>query len=105
MKAHAKQVDKISFEKFIEGKVSVEANGDIFSLPVIIMRRALIDCRTCSGALASAILYSLIETAKANAIDCHVYLAHRLSDMPQREVELEPLLSWHFAKDQQGGGD
>ena len=51
------------------------------------------------GAEASAIIYSLMETAKANSLRLDDYLLHLLSIMPERaeqnkDFEMDDLLPW-----------
>lgn len=51
------------------------------------------------GASASAAVYSLIETAKANGLNVYVYLQHLLLYMPSTEwqrypEELDNLMPW-----------
>jgi hypothetical protein len=52
---------------------------------------------TVKGAIASAHLYSLVETAKANQVEPHAYLA-RLFHKPPYAIsadDFERLLPWH----------
>ena len=56
-------------------------------------------CRYAQGAEASAIVYSLMETAKANSLWLDDYLLHMLSILPERaeqskDFEIEDLLPW-----------
>jgi transposase len=50
-----------------------------------------------AGATASARLYSLIETAKANAVEPHAYLSHLFTELPRAASlgEFEALLPWN----------
>ena len=50
-----------------------------------------------SGAKASAHLYSLIETAKANGLEPYIYLRHVFARLPRAgSVEdMEALLPWN----------
>lgn len=53
-----------------------------------------------NGAKASAIVYSIVETAKANNLKPYDYLRHLLTELPQRldqkssELNLDDLLPW-----------
>ncbi len=49
---------------------------------------------TVSGAMASANLYSLIETAKANGIEPYAYLRHVFTELPKATCleDIEALL-------------
>ena len=55
---------------------------------------------TVNGAQASAIVYSIVETAKANNLKPYEYLKHLLTVLPQRleektsELNLDDLLPW-----------
>jgi transposase len=46
------------------------------------------------GAQASAMLYSLIETAKANGLTPFDYLHHLLEELPTKSQNIEQLLPW-----------
>jgi len=54
---------------------------------------------TPAGARASANLYGLIETAKANAVEPYGYLAHLFTELPQRDLDagdpVDDLLPWN----------
>ena len=54
------------------------------------------------GVKASANLYSLIETAKANNLEPYAYLRHVFSELPQADMvaAIEALLPGHLVKDQ-----
>ena len=54
---------------------------------------------TVAGAKASANLFTLIETAKANSLEPHAYLSHLIERLPTtRTVEqFEALLPWNVA--------
>lgn len=65
--------------------------------PFAIGRKNWLFANTASGANASATLYSLIETAKANGLRPFDYLHHVLKTLPQRTQDdsLEDLLPWN----------
>jgi transposase len=67
--------------------------------PFVVGRRNWLFCDTVAGAQASANLYSLIETCKANGIEPYNYLVVLFRQLPlAKSVEdLEALLPWHFA--------
>ena len=56
-------------------------------------------CNTASGANASAILYSLIETAKANGLTPFNYLMFLLEELPKEPSDLEYLMPWNVVLD------
>jgi transposase len=64
--------------------------------PFVIGRKNWLFSATPKGADASANLYSLIETAKANGLEPHAYLTHIFTHLPnaQTVVEIEALLPW-----------
>ena len=53
---------------------------------------------TPAGANASAIIYSLVETAKANGIEPYTWLRHVLEHLPAAQTadEMEKLLPWNL---------
>ena len=54
---------------------------------------------TPAGAEASARLYSLVETAKANGLEPYAYLRRVFTDLPQATTleDIEALLPWNIA--------
>jgi transposase len=64
--------------------------------PFVIGRKNWLFSNTASGARASAILYSIIETAKANALNPVKYVEHLLTEIPKRDTgdALEDLMPW-----------
>jgi len=65
--------------------------------PFVIGRKNWMFCNTASGANASAILYSLIETAKANGLTPFSYLMFLLEELPKKPEDLEYLMPWNVA--------
>ena len=64
--------------------------------PFVIGRKNWLFSNTASGAKASAILYSIIETAKANGLNPVKYVEHLLTEIPKRTEGdlLEDLMPW-----------
>ena len=64
--------------------------------PFVIGRKNWLFSATPRGADASANLYSLIETAKANGLEPQVYLTRVFTDLPNATNldEIEALLPW-----------
>ena len=62
--------------------------------PFVIGGKNFLFCDTVTGANASAYLYSLIETAKANYIEPHAYLRTVFTELPNATTveEIEALL-------------
>jgi transposase len=65
--------------------------------PFVIGRKGWMFSDTVPGAVASANLYSLVETAKANGIEPHAYLAHLFDQLPSAKTveDFEVLLPWN----------
>ena len=87
--------------RYIEhGETAIDNNTAERAIkPFVIGRKNWLFANTPAGAHASASLYGLIETAKANAIEPYRYLAHVFTELPQRNVEagdpIDDLLPWN----------
>jgi len=68
--------------------------------PFVVGRRNWLFADTVGGAKASAHLYSLIETCKANRIDPYTYLVDLFQKLPLAKTvdDFESLLPWNLAK-------
>lgn len=90
------QWDKL--KRYIEnGDLSIDNNRAERAIkPFVIGRKNWLFSNTASGARSSAILYSLIETAKANAIDPLKYIQYLLTELPKAnsDVDLEKYMPW-----------
>jgi transposase len=66
--------------------------------PFVVGRKNWLFADTVHGANASANLYSLIETAKANSLDPYHYLAHLFTELPKAHTfdQIERLLPWNL---------
>ena len=66
--------------------------------PFVIGRKNWLFSDTPAGATASANLYSLIETAKANGLEPHAYLTHLYTELPNATTveAVEALLPWNI---------
>jgi transposase len=66
--------------------------------PFVIGRKAWLFSDTPKGAQASAIHYSLIETAKANGLEPYVYFTQVLKALPYADTveKIEALLPWNI---------
>ena len=69
--------------------------------PFVIGRKNWLFCNTVAGANASANLYSLIETAKANSIEPYAHLRRVFTTLPQATAvdEIEALLPVPYDSD------
>jgi len=94
------QWDKLTV--FLEhGEVPLDNNRCENAIrPFVIGRKGWLFSDTVPGAKASANLFSLVETAKANGIEPHAYLAHLFERLPRaRTVEaFEQLLPWNLTQ-------
>ena len=66
--------------------------------PFVLGRKNWLFSDTVKGAQASANLYSLIETAKANGLEPYQYLRHVFTHLPQAQTveQIEALLPYHI---------
>ena len=69
--------------------------------PFVIGRKAWLFADTTQGANASAVCYSLVETAKLNALEPYQYLHTLLTQLPYAETveQIEALLPWNIKND------
>ncbi|TLY93485.1 MAG: IS66 family transposase, partial [Gammaproteobacteria bacterium] len=65
--------------------------------PFVLGRKGWLFCDTVHGAVASANLYSLVETAKANGVEPHAYLSRLFERLPFADAveDFEALLPWN----------
>jgi transposase len=68
--------------------------------PFVLGRKGWLFSDTVKGAIASANLYSIVETAKANGVEPHAYLSLLFERLPHaKSVEdFEELLPWNLKK-------
>ena len=84
----------------LSGQVSIDNNRAERAIkPFVIGRKNWLFSQTATGANASAILYSIIETAKANDLNVFEYVMNSLELLSQPKADIELLLPWQFAKD------
>ena len=64
----------------------------------MIGRKAWLFSDTPAGANSSAIIYSLVETAKANGLEPYAWLRRILRDLPAAKTveDVEALLPWNL---------
>jgi len=88
------------FQRYLEdGRLSIDNNRAERAIkPFVIGRKAWLFSNTCNGAHASAILYSIVETAKANGLVVHDYLSTCLQHIAEQPNNLEPLLPWNIKR-------
>ena len=95
------QNQKAHLSAFLEhGEIEISNNQVENAIrPFVIGRKGWLFADTPQGAEASAIIYSLMETAKANSLRLDDYLLHLLSVLPERaeqdkDFEMDDLLPW-----------
>ena len=69
----------------LDGRIELSNNRAERSIkPFVISRKNFLFANTPSGARSSAVLFSLIETAKENGLDPYRYLVWLLREAPKR---------------------
>ncbi len=70
--------------------------------PFVIGRKNWLFSGTAEGAKASALLYSLIETAKANKLESYAYLRYIFETLPVISLQenYKVLLPWNVTTEQ-----
>jgi transposase len=84
-----------------DGRLEVDNNRCENALrPFVLGRKAWLFSDTPAGAEASARLYGLIETAKANGCEPYAYLRRVFTDLPKATTlaQIEALLPWNIAR-------
>jgi len=68
--------------------------------PFVIGRKNWLFAGNAEWAKASALFYSLVETAKANKIEPYAYLRHIFEKLPAAETlaDYEALLPWNLTR-------
>lgn len=86
----------------LDGRIPLDTNAVERSIrPFAVGRRNWLFADTPKGATASANIYSLVETAKANALEPWSYLAAVFERLPAAsgEADIEALLPWRIELD------
>lgn len=84
-----------------DGRLEIDNNRAENAIrPFAVGRRAWLFSATVEGATASANLYSLVETAKANRLEPYAYLRHILTELPKATTveAIEALLPWNVER-------
>lgn len=82
-----------------DGRLNIDNNNAENAIrPFVIGRKNWLFSASVKGAKASANLYSLIETAKANDLEPYAYLKHVFTALPKASCveEIEALLPWNI---------
>ncbi len=86
-----------------DGNLSIDNNMAENSVrPFVVGRKNWLFSGTPEGAEASALLYSLIETAKANKLEPYAYLRYIFEKLPLAATleDYESLLPWNITREQ-----
>lgn len=82
-----------------DGRLNIDNNRAERAIkPFVIGRKAWLFSQTAKGATASAILYSIVETAKANGLVPFEYLTPCLGELSEPIPDIERLLSWNIKR-------
>jgi len=74
-----------------DGRLEIDNNRSERSIkPVVIGRKNFLFSNTPRGAKASAMIYSVVETAKANGLKPQAYLQHLFEQLPQLADPTDP---------------
>jgi len=85
----------------LDGRLEIDNNRSERSIKsVVIGRKNFLFSNTPKGAKASAIIYSLVETAKGNNLNPQKYLEYLLDKLPNMDLsnqeEIDALLPWNI---------
>lgn len=84
----------------LDGRLNIDNNRAERAIkPFVIGRKAWLFSQTANGANASAVLYSIIETAKANDLVPYDYLVHLLTRLSEPDIDVDQLLPWNVKLD------
>lgn len=64
---------------------------------LVIGRKNWLFANNPNGADASALLYSIIETAKANGLILYDYMVKCMKELAKSEPDIDSLLPWSFS--------
>jgi len=82
-----------------DGRLEIDNNGGERSIkPFVIGRKNWLFCNTASGATASAVIYSFLQSGKANELPLNEWLTFVLEELPRctTDDERRSLLPHHF---------
>ena len=83
----------------LDGLLNIDNNRAERAIkPFVIGRENWLFSQTATGENASAVLYSIVETAKANDLNAFEYVMTCLDELSQPDVDIEQLLPSQFAK-------
>lgn len=80
-----------------DGHLSIDNNRAERAIkPLVIGRKNWLFSNTPNGADASAMLYSIVETAKANGLILYAYMVKCMKELAKAEPDIDALLPWNF---------
>ncbi len=84
---------------YLDGRLELSNNRIENSIrPFAVGRRNWLFCNTQKGAAASSVIYSIVETARANGLNAFAYLQFLLEALPNTTTsQLQSLLPWGSA--------
>ena len=89
-----------------DGRLDIDNNRSERAIkPFVTGRKAWLFSQTAKGANASATLYSIIETAKANGLIPYDYLMHVMNKIMHGETAPDKLAPWNVKLGQCGSND
>jgi hypothetical protein len=79
-----------------DGRIELSNNRAERSIrPFVIGRKNCLFCNTPAGAKSSAVIYSIVETAKGNGLIPYAYLMYVFEQIQRHDTEnTEALLPW-----------
>ena len=80
----------------LDGRLPIDNNAAERSIkPFVICRKNFLFYNTPTGAKASAITFSIVETAKENGLKPFDYIEYLLSELPNTDLaNLDPFMPW-----------
>lgn len=79
-----------------DGRLEIDNNRSERSIKPIIIGKNWLFSNAPQGARASAIIYSIVETAKANGLNPYYYLRYLLEELPNIDLADENVLDQLF---------
>lgn len=80
-----------------DGHLSIDNNRTERAIkPLVIGRKNWFFSSNPNGAEASAVLYSIVKTAKANGLILYDYMAKCMQELATSEPDIDALLPWNF---------
>lgn len=80
-----------------DGHLSIDNNRAERAIkPLVIGRKNWLFSTNPNGAEASAMLYSIVETAKANGLILYNYMVKCMQELAKAEPDIDALLPWNF---------